>query len=164
MEILEGAGRDGQRGKVDGETAFKLHDTYGFPLDLTADVCRERGDGGRAGFDAAMARQKSRPAPPASSRWPPTWNTRRPPPSTATTPEREGKVIALYSDGVPVQELKAGQPGIVVLDTTPFYAESGGQVGDQGVIASWRLAFDVATRRRSRPTCSVTTACWLPAR
>jgi alanyl-tRNA synthetase len=77
MEILEGALAGGTK-QIDGETAFKLHDTFGFPLDLTADVCRERGvTVDEAGFNAAMAASASRRVPPPSSRWPPGWPTRR---------------------------------------------------------------------------------------
>jgi alanyl-tRNA synthetase len=86
MEILEGALAGGHQ-MIDGETAFKLHDTFGFPLDLTADVCRERGvTVDEAGFDAAMNRQREQARAAPSSRWPPAWSTTaRPPPSTATS-------------------------------------------------------------------------------
>jgi alanyl-tRNA synthetase len=120
---------------LDGETAFKLHDTYGFPLDLTADVCRERRmsvDG--AAFDAAMARQKEQAR--AAGKFKMAANLDYEGPATAFRGyegiEDKGKVLALYKDGSPVQELAEGELGVVVLDQTPFYAESGGQVGDIG--------------------------------
>jgi alanyl-tRNA synthetase len=122
---------------LDGGTAFTLYDTYGFPLDLTADICRERNVTlDEAGFTAAMEQQKKLAR--AAGKF-----------KMAANVEYSGEknkfvgydalvhnthVLALYADGVSVQELKAGQDGIVVLDTTPFYAESGGQVGDKGVI------------------------------
>ncbi|WP_020655192.1 alanine--tRNA ligase [Massilia niastensis] len=131
---------------LDGGTAFTLYDTYGFPLDLTADICRERGVTlDEAGFAAAMEQQKKTAR--AAGKF-----------KMAANVEYSGEktkfvgyeslvhnthVLALYADGVSVQELKAGQAGIVVLDTTPFYAESGGQVGDQGVIAASSGRFDV---------------------
>ncbi|MCE1182430.1 MAG: alanine--tRNA ligase [Rhodocyclales bacterium] len=118
-----------------GETAFKLHDTYGFPLDLTADICRERNvtvDG--AAFDAAMARQKEQAR--AAGKFKMAANLEY---SGAETTfhgyeslEAKGKVLALYKDGAAVNELNEGDLGVVVLDNTPFYAESGGQVGDRG--------------------------------
>jgi alanyl-tRNA synthetase len=119
----------------DGETAFKLHDTFGFPLDLTADVCRERGvtvDG--AAFDAAMARQKEQAR--AAGKFKMAANLDY---SGAQTVfhgyealEHKASVLALYKDGVPVEALVEGELGVAVLDHTPFYAESGGQVGDRG--------------------------------
>jgi alanyl-tRNA synthetase len=128
-----------------GETAFKLHDTYGFPLDLTADICRERKMQRRQrAFDAPWRARRNRRAPPASSRWRPTsTTTARPPPSTATTLEAKGNVLALYKDGAPVNELVEGEIGVVVLDDTPFYAESGGQVGDRGELRSVHGIFAV---------------------
>jgi alanyl-tRNA synthetase len=136
MKILEAQlAKDAKN--LDGATAFTLYDTYGFPLDLTADICRERGMTlDEAGFTPPWSSRRRPRAPPASSRWPP---------SVEYAGEKtkfvgyeslvhNTHVLALYSEGVSVQELKAGQDGIVVLDTTPFYAESGGQVGDQGVI------------------------------
>jgi alanyl-tRNA synthetase len=136
MKILEAQlARDAKN--LDGATAFTLYDTYGFPLDLTADICRERGVTlDEAGFTAAMEQQKKTAR--AAGKF-----------KMAAKVEYAGEktkfvgyeslvhnthVLALYSEGVSVQELKAGQEGIVVLDTTPFYAESGGQVGDHGSI------------------------------
>ena len=123
--------------KVSGEIAFKLHDTYGFPLDLTADICRERNvTVDSAAFDTAMARQKEQAR--ANGKFKMAANL-----DYAGLPttfhgyeklEAKGKVLALYKDGAAVQTLNEGDIGIVVLDHTPLYAESGGQIGDQGVL------------------------------
>jgi alanyl-tRNA synthetase len=138
MEILEGelaAMAEKSVTVFNGETAFKLHDTYGFPLDLTADICRERNvtvDG--AAFDAAMARQKEQAR--AAGKFKMATNLEYA--GTETTfhgyesLEAKGKVLALYKDGAAVDELHEGDLGVVVLDHTPFYAESGGQCGDRG--------------------------------
>ena len=138
MAILEGELADmATKGATvfNGETAFKLHDTYGFPLDLTADICRERNvtvDG--AAFDAAMARQKEQAR--AAGKFKMATNLEYA--GTETTfhgyesLEAKGKVLALYKDGAAVDELHEGDLGVVVLDHTPFYAESGGQCGDRG--------------------------------
>ncbi|GHU25958.1 hypothetical protein FACS189488_13810 [Betaproteobacteria bacterium] len=119
----------------DGETAFKLHDTYGFPLDLTADVCRERDvTVDAAAFDAAMARQKEQAR--AAGKFKMATNLEYAGDTTTfhgyETLEAPGKILALYKDGSPVDALNEGDLGVVVLDNTPFYAESGGQVGDRG--------------------------------
>ncbi|MBN9423642.1 MAG: alanine--tRNA ligase [Candidatus Accumulibacter sp. 66-26] len=126
-------------GTFNGETAFKLHDTYGFPLDLTADICRERGvtvDG--AAFDAAMARQKEQAR--AAGKFKMAAGLEYDGPATTfhgyDNLEFKGNVLALYKDGAAVNELKEGEMGVVVLDDTPFYAESGGQVGDRGALQS----------------------------
>ena len=118
-----------------GETAFKLHDTYGFPLDLTADICRERKmsvDG--AAFDAAMTRQKEQAR--AAGKFKMAANLDYAGPATTfhgyDALESRGNILALYKDGTAVNELVEGDLGVVVLDDTPFYAESGGQVGDIG--------------------------------
>ncbi|MBS0323414.1 MAG: alanine--tRNA ligase [Proteobacteria bacterium] len=118
-----------------GETAFKLHDTYGFPLDLTADVCREHGvTVDTAAFDAAMARQKEQAR--AAGKFKMAANLEYDGKATTFhgygTLETRATVLALYKDGVSVRQLNEGDLGIVVLDDTPFYAESGGQVGDRG--------------------------------
>jgi len=118
-----------------GETAFKLHDTYGFPLDLTADICREREmTVDAAAFDAAMARQKEQAR--AAGKFKMAANLEYDGPATTfhgyESLEFKGNVLALYKDGVAVNELNEGDLGVVVLDNTPFYAESGGQVGDRG--------------------------------
>ncbi|MCB1958512.1 MAG: alanine--tRNA ligase, partial [Rhodocyclaceae bacterium] len=138
MAILEGElaemGRSGNT-VFDGETAFKLHDTYGFPLDLTADVCREREVSVDSdAFDAAMARQKEQAR--AAGKFKMAANLEYEGPATTFRGyeqlEAAGNVLALYRDGAPVNELAEGEMGVVVLDNTPFYAESGGQVGDRG--------------------------------
>ncbi len=122
-----------------GETAFKLHDTYGFPLDLTADICRERDvivD--TAAFDAAMARQKDQAR--AAGKFKGATNVEYTGANTDfkgyETLETSARILALYKDSSPVNTLNEGDQGIVVLDVTPFYAESGGQVGDSGSLKS----------------------------
>ena len=150
MKILEAALAGGTK-VLDGETAFTLYDTYGFPLDLTADICRERAISvDEKGFDAAMEKQRATAR--ASGKF-----------KMATVLDYDGEktrfvgyeklddtgtVVALYRDGVPVERLEAGQSGVVVLDTTPFYAESGGQVGDRGILRSGDAQFDVADTQK----------------
>jgi len=129
-----------------GETAFKLHDTFGFPLDLTQDVCREHGVAvDAAAFDAAMAQQKQQAR--AAGKFKMAANLEYAGPATAfhgyQLLEHKGNVLALYKDGVSVNELKEGEMGVAVLDDTPFYAESGGQVGDRGVLHSVHGIFAV---------------------
>ncbi|THF62299.1 alanine--tRNA ligase [Pseudothauera nasutitermitis] len=131
LDVLAAAGKT----VFDGDTAFKLHDTYGFPLDLTADICRERGVSvDAAAFDAAMARQKEQAR--AAGKFKMAANLEYEGPETAfhgyERLEEQGTILALYKDGAPVDELVEGDLGVVVLDNTPFYAESGGQVGDRG--------------------------------
>jgi alanyl-tRNA synthetase len=132
--------------KLDGGTAFTLYDTYGFPLDLTADICRERNITlDEEGFNAAMEQQKKTAR--AAGKFKMAANVEYSGEKTKFVGYDDlnvnSKVIALYANGAPVQELKAGEQGIVVLDTTPFYAESGGQVGDQGVISTAGAVFNV---------------------
>jgi alanyl-tRNA synthetase len=135
MEILEAALAGGAK-TIDGETAFKLHDTYGFPLDLTADVCRERGvTVDSVGFDAAMNRQRDQAR--AAGKFKMAAGLEYA--GAATTfhgydqVAHEGaKVTAVYIDGTPATSAKAGDDAVIVLDHTPFYAESGGQAGDTG--------------------------------
>lgn len=138
MEILDSA-LAGDVKVLPGDVAFKLHDTYGFPLDLSNDVARERGvTVDEAGFNAAMQHQKE------TARAAGKFKMDRALEYSGVANTFVGydklaeaaKIVALYADGVLVSELKAGQNGVVVLDSTPFYAESGGQVGDQGVIAA----------------------------
>ena len=134
MEMLEATLAAGQG--VPGDVAFKLHDTYGFPLDLTADVCRERGVSvDEAGFQAAMARQKEQARAAAK------FKVSAGLAYSGSDTQFHGyehlvcetsKVVAVYVDGSPVASAKAGDDAVVVLDHTPFYAESGGQVGDTG--------------------------------
>ena len=152
MEILDGALADGQA-MLPGEIAFKLHDTYGFPLDLTQDVCRERNvTVDTAGFDAAMERQKA--AGRAAGKFKMDKAVEYSGPANTFTGYDKlahvSKVVALYVDGTPATELKQGQDGIVVLDTTPFYAESGGQVGDQGVLVGEGVEFGVQDTQKIR--------------
>ncbi|MCE4538395.1 alanine--tRNA ligase [Pelomonas sp. P7] len=134
MEILEAALATG--GSVDGDTAFKLHDTYGFPVDLTADVCRERGvTVDEARFHELLEEQKARAR--AAGKFKMAQGLAY----SGTPTEFHGyehlvcehsKVTAVYVDGVQVNEAQAGDDAVIVLDHTPFYAESGGQVGDAG--------------------------------
>ncbi|MCC6247105.1 MAG: alanine--tRNA ligase [Rubrivivax sp.] len=141
MEILEAALSPGTK-QIDGETAFKLHDTYGFPLDLTADVCRERGvTVDEAGFNAAMARQREQAR--ASAKFKMAAGLAY----TGVDTTFHGyehllcehsKVVAIYIDGTPVVRARAGDDVVIVLDHTPFYAESGGQAGDTGELRNPR--------------------------
>ncbi len=145
MKILEAALANGTN-VLDGETAFTLYDTYGFPLDLTADICRERGIAvDEAGFDAAMEKQKA--AARASGKFKMAAMLDYHGEKTRFVGyeklEETGQVVALYRDGVPVDRIETGQNGVVVLDTTPFYAESGGQVGDVGVLVGGHMRFEV---------------------
>jgi alanyl-tRNA synthetase len=122
-----------------GETAFKLHDTFGFPLDLTQDVCREHGvTVDAAAFDKAMAHQKEQAR--AAGKFKMAANLEYVGPTTTfhgyDTLEHKGNILALYKDGVSVNALHEGDIGVVVLDDTPFYAESGGQAGDSGELRS----------------------------
>jgi alanyl-tRNA synthetase len=130
-----------------GDTAFKLHDTYGFPLDLTADMCREHGvTVDAAGFDAAMARQQEQSRAAGKFKMAAALEYSGQPTTFHGYDKLEvagAKVTALYVDGTPVNEMKAGQQGVVVLDNTPFYAESGGQVGDSGVLEASGAQFAV---------------------
>src|SRR3954468_13328962 len=145
MGVLESALASGEK-LLDGETVFRLYDTFGFPVDLTADICRERGvmiD--MAGYEAAMEQQRERAR--AASKF-----------SMAAGVEysggktvfhgyeklaHPGKVAALYRDGTQVPSLKSGEAGTVVLNETPFYAESGGQVGDRGELVGSSGTFSV---------------------
>ncbi|MBB3214329.1 alanyl-tRNA synthetase [Herbaspirillum sp. Sphag1AN] len=153
MKILEAALAK-NASKLDGETAFTLYDTYGFPLDLTADICRERNvELDEAGFATAMERQKTTAR--AAGKF-----------KMATAIEYSGdktrfvgydalteqaKVVALYVEGSAVNKINAGQDAIVVLDTTPFYAESGGQAGDAGLLESAGVTFAVADTHKIQP-------------
>jgi alanyl-tRNA synthetase len=145
MDILDAALGGGAK-VLPGDVAFKLHDTYGFPLDLTNDVCRERGvTVDEDGFKAAMDRQKAQARAAGkfkmdkaleyageANRF-----------SGYEALSESAKIVAIYVDGTSAQTLEAGQSGVVVLDGTPFYAESGGQVGDQGVIHAGDARFAV---------------------
>ncbi|WGG49308.1 alanine--tRNA ligase [Rugamonas sp. DEMB1] len=145
MKILEAQlAKDGKN--LDGATAFTLYDTYGFPLDLTADICREREVTlDEAGFAVAMELQKKKAR--AGGKFKMAANVvYSGEKNTFVGYDRlahDSKIVALYADGAPVEQLNAGQVGIVVLDTTPFYAESGGQMGDQGVLSTAGAKFEV---------------------
>ncbi|MFI8617348.1 alanine--tRNA ligase [Acidovorax sp. NPDC077693] len=145
MEILDAALAGGAK-VLPGDVAFKLHDTYGFPLDLTNDVCRERDvEVDEAGFKAAMEKQK------AQARAAGKFKMDKALEYTGDINQFTGydklaeaaKIVAIYVDGTSTAALKTGQTGVVVLDTTPFYAESGGQVGDEGTITSGSARFAV---------------------
>ncbi|HEY9024834.1 MAG TPA: alanine--tRNA ligase, partial [Burkholderiaceae bacterium] len=135
MEILESALASGT-GQIDGATAFKLHDTYGFPVDLTGDVCRERGvTVDVAGFNQLLEEQRAR------AREATTFQAAQGLEYSGAPTEFHGyehlvfenvKVTAVYVDGTPAQSAQAGDDAVIVLDHTPFYAQSGGQVGDAG--------------------------------
>ena len=138
-----------------GDTAFKLHDTYGFPLDLTQDICREHGiTVDAAAFDAAMARQKEQAR--AAGKFKMAANLEYEGPATNfhgyDALEFKGNVLALYKDNVAVNQLNEGEIGVVVLDDTPFYAESGGQVGDRGVLQSVHGIFAVEDTQKIQAT------------
>ena len=132
---------------LDGETAFRLYDTYGFPVDLTADVCRERNlKVDEAGFEAAMEEQRRRAR--ESSGFGADYNSMiRVDSATAFKgydhTDLTAKVTALFVDGKAVEQITAGQEAVVVLNETPFYAESGGQVGDKGAIKGNGIDFAV---------------------
>ncbi|MEO8718267.1 MAG: alanine--tRNA ligase, partial [Burkholderiales bacterium] len=151
MGVLESALASGEKKLLDGETAFRLYDTFGFPVDLTADICRERGvmlD--MAGFEAAMAEQRERAR--AASKFAVAAGleyagskTEFRGYDTLTSP---AKVVALYCEGRQADTLKSGEEGTVVLDQTPFYAESGGQVGDRGALVAASGTFEVADTQK----------------
>lgn len=132
---------------LDGETAFRLYDTYGFPVDLTADVCRERNiKVDEAGFEAAMEEQRRRAR--EASGFGADYNAMIRVDSASVFKgydhlELNGKVTALFVDGKAVDAINAGQEAVVVLDQTPFYAESGGQVGDKGELKGANFSFAV---------------------
>ena len=152
MSLLEGEIREMRGSMIDGGTVFKLYDTYGFPADLTADIARERGMTiDMAGFDAAMEEQRKRSQD--ASKFGVDLS------SGATIDSRtlfqgyeglegRGQVVALLKHGETVSELNTGDEGEVVLDQTPFYAESGGQVGDAGELASPGVHFGVVDTRK----------------
>ncbi|MBJ7379334.1 MAG: alanine--tRNA ligase [Polynucleobacter sp.] len=150
MEILEAAlAKSTSATKMlDGETAFRLHDTFGFPLDLTADVCRERGVAvDSAGFEAAMEKQREQAR--SSGKFKMTQGL-----SYSGKPTQfhgydlnvhtGAQITAIYRDGLSVDSVKAGDLAVIVLDHTPFYAESGGQVGDSGELRNEKSHFSVA--------------------
>jgi len=147
LKILEQDLAELQGSVIPGEVIFKLYDTYGFPMDLTGDIARERElTLDEEGFEREMDAQRKRAR--ASSAFGMDYNAlvkvegeTRFTGYLGTT--GEGKVLALFKDGAAVEQLQAGEEGVVVLDQTPFYAESGGQIGDAGFLASEGLRFDV---------------------
>ncbi len=147
MRILDVAlAKLGEGATLDGETLFTLYDTYGFPVDLTADICRERQiEVDLAGFEQAMNRQReqARAAGKFKMATGLSYDGQKTEFKGYTDLEAEGVVTALYVDGVAVEQVEAGQAAVVVLDTTPFYAESGGQVGDAGVLKTASACFQV---------------------
>ncbi|UOO78161.1 alanine--tRNA ligase [Neisseria sp. Dent CA1/247] len=145
MALLENALSDGRK-TLDGEIIFKLYDTYGFPYDLTADICRERGiDMDEAGFEREMEaqRQRARAAQSFKADTQLAYDGQDTEFKGYTERKTEAKILALYKDSEPVNELNEGETGAVVLDNTPFYAESGGQVGDVGLIKTGGNVFEV---------------------
>ncbi|WP_066731613.1 alanine--tRNA ligase [Cupriavidus sp. D384] len=151
MSILDGAVAELKSGGgkvLDGELAFKLHDTFGFPLDLTQDVAREQEiTVDEAAFDAAMTRQREQAR--AAGKFKMAAGLEYTGDKTVfhgyDALSMEGvRVTALYVDGASVDTMQPGQTGVVVLDNTPFYAESGGQVGDQGTLVAGPAVFNVA--------------------
>ncbi|OFM96984.1 alanine--tRNA ligase [Neisseria sp. HMSC072C05] len=145
MALLENALAKGSK-KLDGEIIFKLYDTYGFPYDLTADICRERNiELDEAGFEREMEAQRARARAAqsfkANAQLP--YNGQDTEFKGYSERQTESKVLALYKDGEQVNELNEGEEGAIVIDFTPFYAESGGQVGDVGYIFAGENRFEV---------------------
>jgi len=151
MEIVENTLKHYKGGEFPGDVAFQLHDTYGFPVDLTADVCRENGTTvDMQMFNLRMEQQKAQARAAGKFKMDKALEY-----SGAgnefvgyETLEAAAKIVALYADGTPVAALKAGQNGVVVLDTTPFYAESGGQVGDEGLLLAGSARFEVGDTQK----------------
>ncbi len=152
LRILEAALAElPAQGQLDGQTAFTLYDTYGFPVDLTADICREREVGvDMEGFEQAMTRQREQAR--AAGKFKAAQDLSYQGVDTRFDGyehlEGQGTITALYVDGSPVQSVQSGQDAIVVLDATPFYAESGGQVGDMGLLANAQARFLVADTQK----------------
>src|SRR5690606_6038354 len=146
MKILEAAlaGLE-ENARLDGQTLFTLYDTYGFPVDLTADICRERSiEVDLEGFEAAMERQRVQAR--AAGKFKAAEELSYQGVETRFDGyehlQGQGNVTALYVDGVSVERIEAGAEAVVVLDATPFYAESGGQVGDAGVLQADEARFE----------------------
>ena len=132
--------------KLDGQTAFTLYDTFGFPLDLTADVCRERGvEIDEEGFEVAMTRQREQARAAGKFKAVETLEYSGEPTTFVgyETLSQSAKITALYRDGLAVQSVQTGDHAVVVLSKTPFYAESGGQVGDAGGLSASHATFVV---------------------
>ena len=157
MKVLEGALRQGETGSarlLDGETVFQLYDTFGFPVDLTADIARERDvliD--YSGFEQSMERQRERAR--AASKFQMAAHVDFSGGPTEfhgyDTLQLEATVAAIYVEGAPLDEISAGQSAVVVLDRTPFYAESGGQTGDRGELAGVAGTFAVEDTQKIQP-------------
>lgn len=152
MKILDSAlAGIAENGVLDGQTLFTLYDTYGFPVDLTADICRERNvQVDHEGFETAMNRQReqARAAGKFKAVEGLAYNGVETRFEGYENLQSQGKVTALYVDGTSVDAIAAGQQAIVVLDATPFYAESGGQAGDAGVLLGSALRFQVADTQK----------------
>ncbi len=152
MALLDGAIGKLAGKQIPGETVFKLYDTYGFPLDLTNDIARERGlTIDEAGFEAAMEGQRTRARAASKFGVDLRADMKVEGQSKFTGYDSEqgsGRVVEIFRGKEPVQELRAGDEGQVVLDATPFYAESGGQVGDRGVLAAGGARFVVADTQK----------------
>ncbi|MBT1443366.1 alanine--tRNA ligase [Shewanella sp. JM162201] len=152
LGMLDAALADLKGDTLDGDTVFKLYDTYGFPVDLTADVCRERNlKVDEAGFAAAMAEQRSRAQ--AAGQFSADYNAALKIDASTdfcgyTELATESKVVALYRDGESVDAAEAGAELVVVLDNTPFYAESGGQVGDKGQLLAEGVEISVVDTQK----------------
>jgi len=152
MRILDGALSDLKPGgQLDGQTLFMLYDTYGFPVDLTADICRERElSVDQAGFELAMTRQRDQAR--AAGRFKSAEGLQYQGDQTIfqgyDTLQTSAQVTAIYVDGASVEKIEPGQSAIVVLDQTPFYAESGGQAGDAGLLSNPRCQFIVADTQK----------------
>ena len=145
MTVLEAAMNKEDR-MLDGDTVFRLYDTFGFPIDLTADIARERGfTVDLAGFEQAMQaqRERARSASRFSAQGQVSYEGRATEFLGYEMLQVDAQVLAIYRDGSPVNQLAAGQAGVVVLDRTPFYAESGGQVGDRGELVGAQGTFTV---------------------
>ncbi|XPF94259.1 alanine--tRNA ligase [Colwellia sp. RE-S-Sl-9] len=147
MALLENILSEMKGSVISGEDVFKLYDTYGFPADLTADIARERDlTIDQDGFDQAMARQRERAQ--QASQFGTDYNEQLKSDQVSdfkgyTQYQLSSTVVELFANGESVTELKAGEQGVVILDQTPFYAESGGQVGDSGVLRSDAGVFEV---------------------
>jgi len=153
MKVLESALTREDK-MLEGETVFQLYDTFGFPVDLTADIARERGVRvDYAGFEAAMGRQRERARSASRFRMEAgvEYSGRPTEFHGYDTLTLEGTVQAIYVEGAPAAELDAGDAAVVVLDRTPFYAESGGQVGDRGELAGANGTFAVEDTQKVRP-------------
>ncbi len=151
MQVLEAALRQGNGRMLDGETLFRLYDTFGFPFDLTADIARERGlEIDQAGFEQAMERQRERAR--ATSKFAMQDGLAYSGPSTQFHGyehlQFEGQVLAIYRQGSRVDFIEADDEAVVVLDQTPFYAESGGQVGDSGELLAANGTFAVSDTQK----------------